>query len=149
MKFYISYFYQIRNFSPNMIPISTAISDPDWFHKGEDGLYVDKRGVLNGVRCGALSPKGISARCGDCRKNPPYCKFLCKYREKLDRIDFKKMTQDLESACKLGSGIVKTKEEPICVLIVYEAPTNPCSERQVLIDWFKDNGVELREWYLH
>ena len=46
MKFYISYFYQIRNFSPNMIPISTTVSDPDWFHKGEDGIYVVSIGTL-------------------------------------------------------------------------------------------------------
>lgn len=28
MKIRVSYFYQIRNFKPNMIPMSTAISDP-------------------------------------------------------------------------------------------------------------------------
>ena len=32
MKIRISYFYQVRNFKPNMIPMSTAISDPAWFH---------------------------------------------------------------------------------------------------------------------
>ena len=31
MKIYTSYFYQIRNFKPNMIPVSTAISDPFWY----------------------------------------------------------------------------------------------------------------------
>ena len=28
MKLRLSYFYQIRNFKPNMIPMSTAMSDP-------------------------------------------------------------------------------------------------------------------------
>lgn len=34
MKIYTSYFYQIRFFKPNMIPLSTAKYDPSWFHKG-------------------------------------------------------------------------------------------------------------------
>jgi len=32
MKVRISYFYQIRNFKTNMIPMSTALSDPAWYH---------------------------------------------------------------------------------------------------------------------
>lgn len=32
MKILISYFYQIRFFKPNMIPLSTAAFDPKWFH---------------------------------------------------------------------------------------------------------------------
>ena len=52
MKFYTSYFYQVRFFTPNMIPISTAKWDPKWFHDFQDNKYVflDKRGVCNGLR---------------------------------------------------------------------------------------------------
>lgn len=32
MKILTSYFYQIRNFKPYQIPLSTAISDPAWYH---------------------------------------------------------------------------------------------------------------------
>ena len=42
-----SYFYQIRNFKPNMIPLSTALWDPKWFHKnkGHSFQFKDKNGV--------------------------------------------------------------------------------------------------------
>ena len=61
MKIRISYFYQIRNFKPNMIPMSTAISDPSWFHDWKDSSYIftDKRGILNGLRL-----KPIIVQCG-------------------------------------------------------------------------------------
>lgn len=36
--------------------------------------------------------------------------------------------------------------EPKIVLLVYEKPDNPCSERAGLIRLFKEHGIELREW---
>lgn len=32
MKFYTSYFYKLRFFTPNMLPFSTAKWDPKWYH---------------------------------------------------------------------------------------------------------------------
>lgn len=151
MKFYISYFYQIRNFSPNMIPISTAVSDPSWFRKNGE-VYVDKRGIVNGINCGPLSPAGITASCGKgCKERAPYCSFLKAYKKKIYKVDFEAFVKTAERICKEAAKLttIDPEEELTCVLIVYEAPTNPCSERQTLVDWFKDNGVELREWYLH
>ena len=37
------------------------------------------------------------------------------------------------------------KEEIILVFIVYETPTNPCSERQALINYFNSKGIECKE----
>lgn len=37
-------------------------------------------------------------------------------------------------------------EEPIMVLIVHEAPNNPCSERWPLIKWFNEHGYDLKEF---
>lgn len=54
MKFYISYFYQIRFFKPNMIPISTAKWDPKWYSQNGKP-YIDKRGVVNGLRAPVLA----------------------------------------------------------------------------------------------
>ncbi len=58
MKLYTSYFYQVRFFRPNMVPLSTAIWDPKWYHDGKDHAYtfIDKNGVINGIRCEALHP---------------------------------------------------------------------------------------------
>ena len=50
---------------------------------------------------------------------------------------------------KLGKSVQEKeqfKEEPIIILIVYETPTNPCSERQPLKDWFAENGYILTEF---
>lgn len=38
------------------------------------------------------------------------------------------------------------EEEPVCVLIVFETPKNPCSERIPLQNWFEDNGYILEEF---
>ena len=35
MKIMTSYFYAIRFFKPNMIPISTAKWDPKWYHQNK------------------------------------------------------------------------------------------------------------------
>jgi hypothetical protein len=37
-------------------------------------------------------------------------------------------------------------EEPIIVLIVHEATNNPCSERRVIQEWFRDNGYPIEEF---
>ena len=44
MKILTSYFYQIRFFKPNIIPLSTCLSDPVWYHKGngKSFYYKDK-----------------------------------------------------------------------------------------------------------
>ena len=51
MKIRTSYFYQIRNFKKNMIPVSTAMSDPLWYRPEQGQEYFfDKRGIVNGLR---------------------------------------------------------------------------------------------------
>ena len=47
MKIATSYFYQIRNFKPSMIPVSTCLSDSEWF-KPKDGkeYYIDNIGKM-------------------------------------------------------------------------------------------------------
>lgn len=145
----ISYFYQIRFFSPNMIPVSTCVWDPKWF-QGNGRIYKDKRGVYNGIRCEELHPDDDMCAglcpCDKHHQRTEQCDFLKTYREQLNKLSF----PDLVSWCeKLGRYVQQKEqfeEEPIIVLIVYETPTNPCSERGPLIDWFADNGYELKEW---
>ena len=55
------------------------------------------------------------------------------------------MVEELEA---MGSAIQKHEgfeEDPIIVLLVYEKPDNPCSERWPLKDWFMAHGLELEE----
>jgi hypothetical protein len=52
----------------------------------------------------------------------------------------------LETISSAAVSYTKSNDEPEIILIVYEAPDNPCSERRVLIDWFASNGYELDEY---
>lgn len=148
MQIYTSYFYQIRNFTPNMIPISTAVWDPKWFHDFKDANYIfkDKNGVYNGIRCPILAPgsacEGLCQGVENCegKNTPDKCKFLQQYKQQLDKIDYKQFMQDLEELVKKID-----IDNPIVVFIVYETPKNPCSERQTIIDWFNIHGNPVKE----
>lgn len=152
MKIATSYFYQIRFFKPNMIPISTAMWDPKWFHnyKGNNYYYQDRNGVVNGLRIHPLVP---GAACADlCRgidvcatKDPKTCAFLQNYRKQLDAIDFPEFMVQLSSHIAAVCKLYNIKEEPIVVFIVYEVPSKMCSERVPLLQWFNDNGIPVQE----
>ena len=153
MQFYVSYFYQIRFFKPNMIPISTALWDPKWYHqnKGQDFIYQDKNGVYNGLRQPIFAPgplcehacRGIeNCNSGD----PNLCDFLRLYRLQLNLLDFDKDVLDYFTRLTTYLEEVKNISNPIFVLIVHEAPSNPCSERRVLQEYFAAHGIELNEW---
>lgn len=153
MKIRTSYFYQIRNFRHNMIPVSTAIWDPSWFHAFTGDyfhLFKDKRGILNGLRIEPIIEQGRQSNYGPdtcpCKtKDHSTCSFLRQYRENLEKIDFNKMMMNMENLANRYAIANKINEEIIIVLIVYETPTNPCSERKSLQDFFNAHGVECKE----
>lgn len=150
MKIYLSYFYQVRFFKPNMIPVSTAMWDPFWFnHDGQ--IYKDKNGVYNGINLEDFHQElnlteEEMCPCDQHKHRNGECAFLREYRKQLDTINFGDFLKWCEA---LGNYVQKKEqfeEEPIIVLLVYEAPTNPCSERGPIIDWFAANGMELKQW---
>ena len=55
------------------------------------------------------------------------------------------MMDDMEDLANRYAIANKISEEIIIVLIVYETPTNPCSERKSLQDFFNAHGVECKE----
>ena len=142
MKVYISYFYQLRFFPADMLPLSTAVWDPKWYSQN-GAQFVDKRGVLNGCKFGYFMPNstcnGLCRGPKECRALPNSCEFLKKYRAQLDALDFDKALEDLEDRAN------RYGKKDVC-LMVYEVPDNPCSERVVLKQWFADHGYELEEW---
>lgn len=136
-----------------MLPFSTALGDPTWFHqnKGKDYKFLDKRGVLNGLRAPMFMPgptcdsicKGPNA----CWRYDPYsCAFLSKYYEQLQQLNFNETMEQLENMAARCQHTLGFEEEPIVVLIVHEAPTNLCSERRMIQKWFHENGVDIQEW---
>ena len=153
MKVRTSYFYQIRNFKRNMIPVSTAIWDPVWYHnftKDYFYLFKDKRNILNGLRIEPIIEQGRQSNHGPdicpCEgKNYETCSFLRQYRENLEKIDFDLMMADMQDLADRYAKANKIEEEIIIVLIVYETPANPCSERKPLQDFFNAHGVECKE----
>ena len=153
MKIRTSYFYQIRNFKRNMIPISTAVWDPQWYHNftGDySHLFYDRRNILNGLRLESIIEQGKHSNHGPeicpC-ENKDYntCSFLSNYRKNLENIDFKKMIVDMQNFANKYKEKEKIKDEIILVLIVYETPNNPCSERKPLQDYFTSHGWECKE----
>lgn len=130
-----------------MIPVSTAVWDPQWYHdfKGSDHTFLDKRGVVNGLRCEELYPNDSCNGANQCDDSPTSCTFLQRYRKQIFSLDFDTFMKRAEESSDKIKEQLGFKEEPVVVLIVYETPSNPCSERQVLIDYFTSHGVDCKE----
>lgn len=152
MKILISYFYMIRFFTPDMIPLSTAKWDPKWYHnsKTQDDIFVDARGVLNGLRAPVFAPGELALAVSDCgpqcSKEPNTCNFLRAYEFQLNQLDFKDIQQRIENICNKAANFLHLEKEPIPVLIVHEAPNNPCSERDIIKKWFKQYNIDIEEF---
>ena len=127
--------------------------DPKWFHdfKGKHYQFIDKRGVINGLRAEPFVPKMLEGN-GECKGvklcnySPDSCEFLSNYYRQLKALDFEEILMRFE---KIGNTIrndLSLKDEPIAALLVYEAYSNPCSERVVIHKWFKENGYDIQEY---
>ena len=97
MKIYTSYFYQIRFFPKNLIPLSTAMYDPKWFHdfRGYNFVFKDNNGVINGLRATEFSPKGGECHgIKGCPFTPETCPASKSYSKQLNNIIFDTMLAD-------------------------------------------------------
>lgn len=142
MKIYTSYWAQVRNFPKNLVGLNTTIYPPKWRPLGQD-----KRGVWV-IDCPILKPgKECEGLCnGKCDpKHPNDCAFLDTYHEQLMKInmdEFSSHLTDLYYEITEGENL----DTIDFALIVFEAPTNPCSERGALQSWLRYNGLEVEEW---
>lgn len=150
MKVLITYFYNIRFLKPNQIPVSTAVWDPKWYHdfKDKDYIFKDKNGVYNGIRYIPFVPNdscnGLCRGPETCDKTPDTCPFLQNYYKQIYSLDIDKVMDDFnEIRYWLELDVADDYE---IVILVYEKPDNPCSERHTLIQWFKDNGIDIEEF---
>lgn len=151
MRIYTSYFYQIRFFPPNLVPLSTAMFDPKWYHdnKAQSYQFKDKRGVLNGLRIEPFVPGPMCHNLchgpETCYEHPDSCSFLLGYLGQLNQLNFEQIMQRFVNL----SIAIKSKENLDDVdfaLIVHEAPTKECSERAMIQRWFAANGYQVNEW---
>lgn len=144
MNVYITYFYNIRFFPTNLLPVSTAVWDPKWYHnfKTNDVVFRDKRNVVNGIRADILSPYKIdNCECKSCKSNKDtsICSFIKQYHDYIFSLNFNEVYNELLNLS------VAFNDSDIC-LMVYEKPDNPCSERVTLVEWFKCNGINVKEF---
>jgi hypothetical protein len=146
MQIATSYFYQIRNFTPNLIPVSTCISDPAWYKPPEDKeYYIDKRGIVCGLRYKPLIVQLEGTHTCPCenREQGHECPTMKEYSELLNTLVNKEKTlKAFEYCANKFQKELGFKEEPIIVLMVYEAPNNPCSERAALQKFFNCDELE-------
>lgn len=153
-NFKVSYFNNIRNFKSDCVLISTAMYDPKWYHRnlGKDIIYTDKRGIVNGIRLECLHAVHTDeeVECITCDKScAPNCKFLTDYYTHLESLDFETVKSAMiEIAKELVDRkfVIPTDNNVDIVLLVHEKPSSPCSERMMLVKWFKAHGIELQEY---
>ena len=136
-----------------MIPVSTAVSDPAWYHNftyDKTFTFLDKRGIVNGLRCEELhGDKNCDGLClgkNNCKtKNPNECLFLKTYKQQLEKMNINSFIKRAENSLQKIKQQVGFKEEPLLVLMVHEAPSNECSERKILLEYFNSKGIECKE----
>ena len=150
MKLYITYFYNVRFLSPSTLPVSTAVWDPKWYHKNmsQNFIFKDNRGVYNGFRIEELNPSKIEhISCGEnCNQSPQDCDFIKLYHDYIFSLDFNEIYNKLVDLAKGLQAQENFRNVPDICLLVHEKPDNPCSERGVLVNWFKDNNISLEEF---
>ncbi len=151
-KFYTSYFYQVRFMKPYQLPCSIAVWDPKWFHnfEGSDSTFFDKNGVLNGVKAEMFVP---GSWCCDlcrgpetCHQIPESCEFLTVYRQQLDGLDADEVFHIFDVLSEKMMQVLHVNQPVEFILLFHETPDNPCSERRVVQEWFREHGVEISEW---
>lgn len=148
MKIYTSYFAQLRKFPPNLVGLSTAVWNPKWRPMGKD-----KRGVIC-VDCPPFKPghecAGLCQGPQICQEmhpenNPTHCAFLKAYKAQLDKLNWISISDSLGKLAKQICQDEKLDDVDFAFL-VYETPTNPCSERVAIQQYFKEHDIECEEW---
>ena len=142
MKLYTSYWAQVRNFPPNLVGLNTTIWPPKWRPLGKDNREVWV------IDCPPLKPgPSCEGLCrGDCNpKHPENCQFLINYYNQLRNIDIRDFFERLVKLKNKMENEEKIKDISFA-FIVFETPSNKCSERVMIHLWLKDWGVEVEEW---
>ena len=135
----------VRHFKANQIGVSTAIWKPKYWSYGQN-----KYGSVTGIEEKSLSPSYIDQFCShDCRYKEllPVCPFIKAYTDYLKTVDFNNyLLPEFERIAEDVRKINNFEGEPEIILLVYETPDNPCSERGPLMEYFKAHGVIVEEY---
>ena len=127
-----------------MVPVSTAMSDPGWFRPPEGKeYYIDKRGIVCGLRYEPLIVQNMGTKeCMGLHQQCPFytegyqCECMQEYKDLLYS------SVDKEKTLKAFEYCLNKFNADTSVLIVYETPTKPCSERLALQEFFNCKELE-------
>ena len=142
LKFYTSYWYNVRFFPKTLIGLNTTVWPPKYRPLGQDerGIWV--------IDCPPMKPgKKCEGLCnGSCSpKHPQDCAFLKTYKQQLDEEitpNFFNKLNELAAAIKKGEHL----DYVDFAFIVFEAPSNKCSERIAIHQWFYEHNINIEEW---
>lgn len=146
MKFYTSYWAQVRNFPSNLVVLNTTVFPPRWYSSLGD---VDENGVIS-LTCSPLQPgESCAGLCdGKCNpKHPKDCAFLREYRKQLNLINFSDFMKRLTNLHDRLKAEYPEREDFDFAFVFFEKFDNPCSERWPVQNWFRTHGVEIKEWF--
>lgn len=145
MKWSITYFYNIRYMKPSQLPLSTAMFPPKFFAQTskKNVAHLDKKGVILGLTIHEFVPQK-QCECPCEKKDFNNCCFLKEYYTQLSKLDFDEVILSWNDFVEKLSNLTSISIDEV-VLLVYEKPDNPCSERTVLKKWFSEHGIELQE----
>ena len=134
-----------RYFKANQIGVSTAVWKPKYWSYGQN-----KYGSVTGIEEKSLSPSYIEQFCSrECgyKELLPHCPFIKAYAGYLNTIDFNNyLLPEFERIAEDVRKINNFEGEPEIILLVYETPDNPCSERGSLVEYFKMHGIIVEEY---
>jgi len=155
MKYFISYFQQLRFFDKTCIPIDTSVWAPKWLDPSNGKKqYLNENQVMIGIKEESflmtedeIPEEMCSGRPCPYESKWPHCQFLDAYWKHLQKIDFDGyLIPELNRIAKEVRKITHYEGEPKIILMVHEKPDNHCSERLGLVRLFKEHGIELKEW---
>lgn len=145
MKWSITYYYNIIFMKSNQLPLSTAMWPPKFFAKTSkvSNAHINDKDVILGLTIHEFVPQQ-QCECPCEKKDWQHCYFIKTYYEQLSKLDFDKVILKYETFAKKTSSLLDSNIDEI-VLLVYEKPDNPCSERIALKRLFAEHNIELKE----
>jgi len=136
-----TYFYQLRFFKDNMIPLSICIYDPKWY-KNDGGFNIKEFVPID---------YNSNLDCENCHKlhkdDPLYngnlnCRYLKEYRKQLKNLNIEKIIKEqcwkILNSKKYKQQIEKYNDVYL-VFVGFEVPDKLCSERFILANYIEEN----------
>lgn len=122
-KIYTSYFYQVRNFPKNYVPVSICLTNPNWYWgKIYTKLIPSKRTIRVVEEAGEYGKVFADA----------YLKYT------LEQLNPHQVYKELLSFA--------TSADKDVVILGYEVPTDEYSERFIVAKWLAQYGYTLEEF---